>query len=72
MDATTVAVCDLEDQIASEMGFSETSIAAADERGVPAEMERKRQMRGRLREDGPAPPSIGKTEPATCAGAGPG
>ena len=72
MDATTVAVCDLEDQIASEMGFSEASIAAADERGVPAEMERKRQMRGRLREDGPAPPSIGKTEPATCAGAGPG
>ena len=36
------------------------------------EMERKRQMGGRLREDGPAPPSIGKTEPATCAGAGPG
>ena len=44
MDATTVAVCDSEDQIASEMGFSEQALRQLMKEAFLLEMERKRQM----------------------------
>ena len=44
MDATIVAVCDTEDQIASEMGFSEQALRQLMKEAFLLEMERKRQM----------------------------
>ena len=46
MDATTVAMCDLEDRIASdyEAGFSEQALRQLMKEAFLLEMERKRQM----------------------------
>ena len=46
MDATTVAMCDLEDRIASdyETGFSEQALRQLMKETFLLEMERKRQM----------------------------
>jgi len=44
VDATNVAMCDLEDRIASEMGLSEQALRQLMKEAFLIEMERKRQM----------------------------
>jgi hypothetical protein len=44
MDATTIAMCDLEDRIASETGLSEQALRQLMKEAFLLEMERKRQM----------------------------
>jgi hypothetical protein len=69
VDATTVAMCDLEDRIASdyETGFSEQALRQLMKEAFLLEMERKRQMGEAiaLREGGAArhPPAGRSPEP---------
>ena len=44
MDATAIAMCDLEDQIASETGLSEQALRQLMKEAFLLEMERKRQI----------------------------
>ena len=44
MDATTIAMCDLEDRIASETGLSEQTLRQLMKAAFLLEMEKKRQM----------------------------
>jgi hypothetical protein len=44
MDATNVAMCDLEDRVARETGFSEQALRQLMKEAFLLEMERKRQM----------------------------
>jgi hypothetical protein len=44
MDATTIAVCDLDDRSASETGFSEQALRQLMKEAFLLELERKRQM----------------------------
>jgi len=44
MDATTIAMCDLEDRIASETGLSEQTLRQLMKAALLLEMEKKRQM----------------------------
>jgi hypothetical protein len=66
VDATTVAMCDLEDRIASdyETGFSEQALRQLMKEAFLLEMERKRQIGEAMLSGKVVPsPSIGRTEP---------
>ena len=64
MDATAIALCDLEDRIASETGLSEQALRQLMKEAFLLEMERKRQIGEAMLSGKVVPsPSIGRTEP---------